>query len=291
MFDPSAQFELQVCPNGRRAADEYLHQGTIWIEGRENSRYTLKFTNRSPNRVMVIFSVDGLDTIKGQPAGPNSDGYVVDANSSIEVPGWTLDRGTAAEFYFSKAGRSYVATSGNSTSNTGVIGAMVFREILYYQEPLQYTAAAYPQWTTSGATLSPPNGSIPVAGLYNSPTSALLNAAPQNAVASAAMGIYQMSSLSSVQPTASVVRSASTVSQDVGTGFGDATEFNTSQVVFNRANPNIPDAILAVYYNTAKNLQKMGIQIRTARNKYDNSTASPFPGYTTGCKPPPGWTP
>lgn len=240
MFDPSAQFELQVCPNGRQSADEYFHQGSIWIEGRENSKYTLIFTNRSSNRVMVVFSVDGLDTIKGQPAGLNSDGYIVNARSNIEVPGWTLDNTSAAEFFFSKAGRSYVTSSGNNTNNTGVIGAMVFKE--------QIT------WPT----------------LHR-----------QAMVRSKSIDMGNNAWYSS---------SASLVPQDIGTGFGNATQFNTVSATFNKANPTAPDAILAIYYNTAKNLEKLGINVRTIHTRYNNSSAEPFPAYTSGCKPPLGWT-
>ena len=103
MFDPSAQYELSVCPLGRRPADEYYHQGQVWVEGREGSTYTLRFTNRSPNRVLAIFSVDGLDVVKGQPAGHLSEGYVVNGNSTLDIPGWKLDSATAAEFYFSRS--------------------------------------------------------------------------------------------------------------------------------------------------------------------------------------------
>ena len=312
MIDPSAQFELQVLPNGRSAADEYLHQGAIWIEGRESSKYVLKFTNRSPNRVNVIFSVDGLDTIKGQPAGPRSEGYVVNANDSLEVPGWMLDDKTAAEFYFSKAGRSYVAASGNATSNTGVIGAMVFREETYVYSPYTYVSSGiYPTWSgslvTSGDTgiaggiynalpmntiaagvagSSPLNGtSVTNGGMYTatSTTSATV-ASVQQMQASASMAQSKLA-------TKSVMRSVPLVEQEVGTGFGNATDFSTTQIQFNRAHDTVPDAILAVYYNTAKNLQKMGINIKTTRTRYDNSSAQAFPAYQTGCTPPPDWKP
>ena len=69
MFSSDANFELQIRPRGRSAADEYYHQGNWFIEGREGNNYTLWFNNRTNHRVMAIFSVDGLDVCKGQPAG------------------------------------------------------------------------------------------------------------------------------------------------------------------------------------------------------------------------------
>jgi len=289
MINSSSEFELVVCPNGRAAADEYLHQGNIWIEGRESSKYTLKFFNRTPFRVNVVFSVDGLDTIKGQPAGPQSEGYVVNGNDSIEVPGWTLDGNSVAGFFFAKAGRAYVAASGNNTSNTGVIGAMVFRE-----RSMAYASPYYPQgyrgmtgWNNNTRIYNQ-SSSMKSPGV--SVTEVDYSVMPQNMM-SQSIGDAIAQETSAIATSSVGMRSISPVSQDVGTGFGDAVTFNTYKVSFNRLNENTPDTILAIYYNTAKNLQKMGINIRTVYNKYDNSSANPFPSYQpTGCKPPPGWT-
>lgn len=268
MFDPSGQFELQVAPNGRAAADEYLHQGAMWIEGREGSKYVLRFINRSPQRVCVIFSVDGLDTVKGQPAGPNSEGYVVDAYATLEIPGWKLDSDTAAEFYFNKIGKSYAAASGASTANVGVIGAMVFRE-----QP------RYNMYNVSFSSLGHPG--MPANLTYN----------PNSASGMMLSGSTTASASAAVNGLRSIATNAVLTSQDVGTGFGNATGFATTQTQFTRANPTIPDAVLVMYYNSAKNLQKMGIQLRTKSTRYDNTSAKAFPAYNNGCTPPPGWKP
>lgn len=296
MFDSSGQFELQVCPNGRAAADEYLHQNTMWIEGREGSRYVLRFINRSPGRICAIFSVDGLDTIKGQPAGPHSEGYIVEPHSSLEVPGWKLDDSSAAEFYFNKIGKSYAATSGASTSNVGVIGAMVFKEAVY--QPYVWSGMqAFPLLASGGG-----GGGMQSSLSLNGPTGLAGPLGPQGMVGGAGMsyGCTTASAANSGQSTIGstaisanaisakgMIRSA--VSQDVGTGFGDATEWHTTQATFNRS--SMPDAMLVLYYNSARNLQKMGIQLRTKGTRYDNTSAKAFPAYQNGCTPPPGWKP
>lgn len=247
MFDSSAQYQLEICPLGRRPADEYYHQGQVWIEGREGSTYTLRFTNRSPDRVLTIFSVDGLDVLKGKPAGHLSEGYVVNGNSTLEIPGWKLDAATAAEFFFSRSSKSYVAKIGGNVSNTGVIGAMVFREY---------------QWRPS-LTVSSVN-----------------NIAFANPSSSVARGIYNHSGSAA---------SLSSVTQSVGTGFGAATQWNTVNTQFNRENSTVPNAIMAVYYDSSKNLQKRGIVLRT---RYGTTVSnSAFPAYTNGATPPPGWQP
>lgn len=271
MFDSSGSFELQVAPNGRASADEYLHQGNIWIEGREGSRYVLRFINRLPQRVCVVFSVDGLDTIKGQPAGPNSEGYIVNANSTLEIPGWKVDSDTAAEFFFNKIGKSYAAASGANTSNVGVIGAMVFKEQYYQPYPTAYALFA-------GSN----NG---YGGMQYSSTTLLSGGRGSTAGSLASSGGRWANAVQST-PTMNAI-----TSQDVGTGFGDATHFATTQATFNRANSTVPDAMLVMYYNTARNLQKMGIQLRTKGTRYDTSVSKAFPAYNNGCVPPPGWKP
>ena len=276
----SSEFELQVRPNGRAAADEYYHEGNHWIEGREGSKYTIWFKNNSYQRVMVIVSVDGLDVCKGQPAGPDSDGYIVDAQSSIEIPGWKLDNQTAAEFYFAKIGKSYAHANGSNSNNVGVIGAMVFREKRYYPTYNINNSYSHPgiACASSVAGSSGINNMVYNGGTL---TSSLRSAQwVGSSAASATVGANTVGS-----------NSISFTEQGVGTGFGDATQFSTTIVNFERANQTVPDAIMVLYYNSAKNLQRMGIQLRTKSSKYyDTSSKNAFPGYTTGCTPPPGWT-
>jgi hypothetical protein len=294
MFDPSGQFELQVAPNGRAAADEYLHQGAMWIEGREGSRYVLRFINRSPQRVCVIFSVDGLDTIHGQPAGINSEGYIADANSTLEVPGWKVDGDTAAEFYFNAIGKSYASRSGASTANVGVIGAMVFREAPQYHgfyggnDTFGFRPQDPRYSLTSGGSTGldwSEQSQIRLAGAAGLATAGATNQQVSAVASIASNGILRGISVGSAGSAASAV------AQSVGTGFGDATQFSTTQAAFTRANPRVPDAVLAIYYNSAKNLQRMGIQLKSRSTRYDNSTAKAFPAYDNGCTPPPDWKP
>lgn len=243
MFDPLSRYQLAVCPRGKTPADEYYYQGQVWIEGRDGSDYTLRFFNRTAHRVLAIFSVDGLDVLNGQPAGHLSEGYLVAANSSIDVPGWRVDANTAAEFVFGKVGKSYVSKMGYTVNNAGVIGAMVFQEAISSQ--IVSTVSR------SLSTISMPMqfGSI--------------------------MGINQIQT------------SSSAASNSMGTGFGQAAPWQTASAQFVRANQTQPDALMALYYDSAKGLQRRGIVLKS---RYSASTSNnPFPAYTTGVKPPPGW--
>jgi hypothetical protein len=284
MFDSAKQYELLIRPLGRRPADEYYHNGSIWIEGREGNNYTIDLTNRSHQRALFILSVDGLDVLEGKPAGLNSQGYVIASGQTISVPGWKLNNNQAAEFYFSRSRDSYVNSIGGSTTNTGVIGAMVFQE---YQE--------IPSVFSDVATVFPHNGhpGVSASWVYSSVANNTAIRAAAVQAATANTGNLQQT-LNTPELNYRQVANLNYVSQEVGTGFGKATDWETVTTQFRRNNPTQPDAIMVIYYNTAKNLEKMGIKLH---KKHDvQYKADPFPAYSssafsTGCATPPGWKP
>jgi hypothetical protein len=245
MLDSTRQFEVVIRPRNRSPADEYYHNGAVWIEGREGNNYTIDIRNNTGDTVLFIVSVDGLDVITGHPAGPQSRGYIVNPGITINIPGWRLNNQMAAEFFFSRSQDSYVNSIGGNTSNTGVIGAMVFRE----KKP----------------------------------------ASPFDIVRFHSGGSYVRAQPSSMPNQNNNISMTGSITQDVSTGFGPQVTWQTQSMPFQHANPHYPDAVLAIYYNTARNLEKMGISLRKKRNV--SHQANPFPGYTsTGCKPPPGWS-
>ena len=273
MFDSLKRYELTVNPMGRSPADEYLHNNAVWIEGREGSAYTINIRNNTYSKALFIVSVDGLDILKGEPAGLDSQGYVVNPYQSISIPGWKVDNQQAAEFFFSLKNDSYSKASNSNTANLGVIGAMVFSEADYYQPlnrriiPLTNNVNIKDDWP------------------YNNNFGKVYKPRANN-------GFLQKGSLNSSTSNAINISASSynnAIEQEVGTGFGNPTNWQTTSVDFIRSNPNIPDAVLAIYYNSARNLNKMGIVLRR-KNNYSYQP-DPFPAYTTkdGCKPPAGW--
>jgi hypothetical protein len=275
-------------PRAPPPADEYYHNGAVWIEGREGNNYTIDIRNNTYQRALFIVSVDGLDVIEGQPAGPRSQGYVVGAQETISIPGWKINNQEAAEFFFSRSRDSYVNAIGGTTTNTGVIGAMVFSE---YQDPTlsPFGIARYYSGNAAG-TSSDSYGAWGGSILAESADRRITASSVQAAAAAMPMNSLEVKTSGGIIGSAmqqSVVTS-SPVTQDVGTGFGNATAWQTQATQFRRANPDHPDAVLALYYNTARNLEKMGIRLRKKRDV--SYQANPFPGYTSmGCKPPPGW--
>lgn len=286
MLDNGRNYELLVRPRGRTPADEYYHNGAVWIEGREGSNYTIDIRNNTHQRALFIVSVDGLDVIEGQPAGPRSQGYVVGPRETISVPGWKLNNQEAAEFFFSRSRESYVNAIGGTTTNTGVIGAMIFSE---YVQPTRHEDYYIARGVGGGTLVTNLSSTVPWSSISNAPlVGGTITSASLNAAASGPKGITGVAGLLAQQQTYNAVTS-SPVTQDVGTGFGQSTAWQTHTTQFRRANPDHPDAVLALYYNTARNLEKMGIRLRKKRDV--SYQANPFPGYSsTGCKPPSGWT-
>ena len=87
---------------------------------------------------------------------------------------------------------------------------------------------------------------------------------------------------SAVQPVGAQLRDHK---QSMGTGFGDATVFGTANTRFVRSS-NEPVALSLIYYDSATNLQKMGIQMRSRAAKH---APDAFPRGSGYCNPPPKW--
>ncbi len=134
-------YALEVLVNGRPVQEYYKDQRSF-IEARSGTEYTLRFRNNSWKRVLAIFSVDGIEVLKGKAAAQADNGYVVDAFSTIEIKGYRIDDKTVAAFKFSGGKQSYSVVVGAETKdpvtgevkqdksdrNNGVIGVRVFEE-------------------------------------------------------------------------------------------------------------------------------------------------------------------
>lgn len=286
MLDSSRRYELIVRPLGRSPADEYYHNGTTWIEGRDGNRYVIEIANNCTSNIEVIVSVDGLDVLEGKAAGPDSRGYVVNALSRISIPGWKLNNAEAAEFFFSRNADSYVSSIGGSVSNTGVIGAMIFHERPVHQYPIVNGGLIYNGYPPS--QLDWVSTSVTNTGLTN--TNNIIFGANSLSGPIVSKGILQSTNTSSAITAGVIQAQQSFVTPEVGTGFGDAIEWTTTSVSFNRNNKTEPDSIMAIYYDSAKNLERMGIMLR--KKSRTASNANPFPAYSSsspGCITPPGW--
>jgi hypothetical protein len=106
---------------------EYRHRGNDWIPGTPGHRYSVRLTNTTGERVLVVLSVDGVNAISGETAAAAQTGYVLGPWQSTEIAGWRKSWQDIAQFYFTDLPDSYAARTGRP-DNVGVIGVAVFRE-------------------------------------------------------------------------------------------------------------------------------------------------------------------
>ncbi len=125
--DARSAYRVEVLVGGA-PAPTFRHRGETYLLGQQGARYLIRVHNHSRRRVEVVVSVDGLDVIDGGRANyAHKRGYLVDAQSHVDIDGWRLSRGKAAAFRFSSVPDSYAKRTGRPR-NIGVIGVAVFPE-------------------------------------------------------------------------------------------------------------------------------------------------------------------
>ena len=113
----------------------YAHGGRVYVPGAPGSKYALRITNRTGERVLAVTSVDGINVITGETANPAQSGYVLDPFGSVEIAGWRKNMNEIAAFYFTSLPDSYAART-DRPGNVGVIGVAAFREYRPPRRPL-----------------------------------------------------------------------------------------------------------------------------------------------------------
>lgn len=286
--------ELTLLVKGKPVT-EFPHNGQVYIEGRDGSTFEIEVKNNNAFRVEAVISVDGLSVIDGKDAGPASSGYLIDANSSVRIPGWKLTEEQVAAFQFAGKKGSYVAQMTGSDRNTGVIGLLAFAEKRSAFVPHQSGYIGSPYIAKGGPYFGSPATSGGWVGI--SPTSinaadTLGGASVMGATRGMAFGAAQNMASVNMVATASLAspgvnvqeQDQSVVPQNLGTAFGDAKDFATSVVQFERGDMH---AMIVLYYDDASGLRKRGIDITRRSRQKTNERANAFPGMN--CSPPPGW--
>ena len=109
----------------------YRHEGRTYVVGKPGHEYQIRVTNRLPEDLLAVVSVDGVNVITGESAHPAQSGYVVSPHGSVEMQGWRKSLSQTAAFYFTALPDSYAARTGRP-DDVGVIGVALFRR---KQEP------------------------------------------------------------------------------------------------------------------------------------------------------------
>ena len=243
-------------PKGRTPADEYQHRGEIFIEGRTNSWYEIELVNYTNVETLAVLSVDGVGVVDGESASYDSRGFVLQPFGRTTVPGWLQSSEQAAKFVFSNVGKSYAHQTGKG-GNPGVIGAAFFPGL--------------PRYTSTNPTIW---------------------VAPRTVNTMQTWGMNTTGPTWQTQHMASsdmrvASNTASGISNSVGTAWGESVDYATTSSSFQKAS-NTPSAVIILRYDSADNLQAMGIRLK---DRYTASSSQAFPANSTSgyCKPPPVW--
>jgi len=227
----------------------WRHKGRTYVAGQPGARYSLRVTNNSDARVLVVMSVDGVNVLTGQTAGYRQRGYVFDPYQSYDVSGWRKSDTEIAAFTFAPLPKSYAARTGRP-NDVGVIGLAVFKERVVAPEPV----AVAPE---SRASARDDLSEVVVSGSRIAP------AAPSSAAP-----------MARARPE-----------EKLGTGHG-AREWSTvATVAFERATP-YPQFTRHVEYDTYDNLAALGVIPR--RTPYEPRRPQPFPAGGGYVPDPPG---
>lgn len=128
-FAPAPWIHLSVEDlDERRVLMPVLSGTRLSLVGPPGHRYALLVHNPTPERLLVVLSVDGVNVLTGQDASPNQAGYVVPPYGRVRVDGWgkNMDDTTAAFVFTPLPTRNADRLVG--PTNVGAIGAAVFRE-------------------------------------------------------------------------------------------------------------------------------------------------------------------
>jgi hypothetical protein len=242
----------------------WRHRGATWVAGRPGDRYAVRLTNRSPGRVLIVLSVDGVNAVSGDTAAVGQTGYVLAPWQSTEITGWRKSFTEAAAFYFTALPDSYAART-DRPDNVGVIGAAVFRErvVQPVQRPFEpqppVAARRYedydrkePERRAQAAAQS--NGSLGAAA--DSAASERSSAAP------------------AASPPSLRERDAVAKADKLGTGHGEREYSPTTQTAFERASSQ-PSEIVQVRYDSYANLVASGVIGRAPTH----AVPDPFPRF------------
>jgi hypothetical protein len=212
---------------------EYRHRAQTWVPGVPGHRYSVRLTNTSGERVLVVLSVDGVNAISGETAGTGQAGYVLGPWQSTEIAGWRKSMRDVAQFYFTDLPDSYAARTGRP-DNVGVIGVAVFRERSY---PRPYYESA------------------PIAREQDDYGRRRDQAArAENKAAPAAPGARSEREAASADAYGGV-------GQSIGTGHGDREWSPVNRTEFVRAS-RTPAQVVQLRYDDVPNLVALGIMPR-----------------------------
>lgn len=262
---------MEVLINGQPVKEYFLNH-KIFIEGRKGSVFSLRLRNNSSERILFVPTVDGLSVMDGKEGSFDSRGYIVSAYNSVTIDGWRLSNQEVAEFYFSSPEDSYRKRKGMG-DNIGSIAVAVFRE----KEKIIPKWPNYIEVLPDYPKQRPWNGD-PFWPEYPEYSKRMFG---QQTLFDSNLKDRNIE-LSTIPTSACCFSCQKSVSQEIGTGFGETKRSEVITVSFDKEKE--PDAIFEVFYNSRKQLEKLGIDLD--RQLMSISEPNSFPNEKSYCERP-----
>lgn len=262
---------IDMCVNGR-SVRKINYAGRTYLPVETGREFTIRITNRNHFRVTAVVSVDGLSVMTGDEATHDDPGYVIAANSHMEVRGWRRGDSEVAAFEVTGKGGSYSAQTGKGTRNTGVIGVVLYPE--KRRRPIRPSRPRVDRRRPNSRRLAKGMG--------------FADDIEREELTSG--GITLPDSDDNVRMCCALdggndglVRRLQSAEQQAGTGYGESIQDNVMRVDFDRDHAR--KSIVALYYDTVDGLRDKGVPVDTVVGSPD-----PFPGEPDElyCPAPPG---
>jgi hypothetical protein len=126
---------------------ERIRHGKSNITVSPGERYAVVLYNPLPVRVAVNLTIDGLNSISGNPGSPNEGRkWIIEPHSQVKISGWQVSAQHNRRFFFTTREESYAAWRSNAWArdlsvNCGVIGAAFFWSQKDLAPPARITTA------------------------------------------------------------------------------------------------------------------------------------------------------
>ncbi len=208
----------------------FRHHGQTYVLGNNGSRYNIRVSNTSNQRLEVVVGVDGRDVINGKVSSSKDRGYVIPAHGSVTIRGFRTSMSSVAAFRFTSPSASYAGRHGHAYS-AGVVRVAAYRE-------------------------RPQKVLMPIPMPHRHRHSDEARPAPSPGAKDKRRGTRAPSGDSARQGL-----SRPRTSSNLGTQFGEHTHSQVRQTQFVRVNRYRPDQRLALRYDDAQGLEARGIVV------------------------------
>lgn len=260
----ASKYTMEIIVGNKKIPEYKLNEAT-YVEGRAGSEFSIKLYNWSNKRSLFVVSVDGLSVTDGKPAGPDSIGFIVEPHSSYMVPGWVVSNSESARFKFDSIDKSY---AGTESKNVGVIGAMVFEELVKEEKVKYVDRYIY---------INTPPVTDPYPWKRSYPSEPWTNPIWYSTCQNNMLVGNASSSLSSN------TQEYEASGNELGVTWGESVSSDFSTNTFDKG---AKKDTLVLFYDSRKNLEKLGI-VFDKKPTISRNLPNPFP--LTGCTPPPNW--